>query len=141
MGLREQNAIYSGRAFDLLKEAEGQDPDEPQTLSYLADLYKTRKDDRNAERLYRRLYAVDKTLSVGPMNLGAYEMERDRNEEAIRLFEEALRISPGLVLVRMDLAVALVRIGRKAEARVVLEKALWFNPSFRAARELLGEIR
>jgi hypothetical protein len=141
VALRDQSAIYGVRAFDLLREAERQDPNEPQTLSYLADLYKTRKDDRTAETLYRRLYALDPTLSSAPMNLGAYEMERGHMDEAVRLFQEALRISPALVLVRMNLAVALIRTGKVAEARTDLEKALWFNPSFTAARELLDRIR
>jgi hypothetical protein len=141
VALREQNAVYSTRAFDLLREAERQDPNEPQTLSYLADLYKTRKDDQNAEKLYRRLYALDPTQSSAPTNLGAYEMERGHNEEAIRLFQEALRISPALVLVRLNLAAALIRTGKTLEARTVLEKALQFNPSFTAAREMLDRIR
>jgi hypothetical protein len=141
VALREQNAVYGTRAFDLLREAERQNPNEPQTLSYLADLYKTRKDDQNAERLYRRLYALDATQSSAPTNLGAYEMERGHNEEAIRLFQEALRISPALVLVRLNLAAALIRTGKTLEARTVLEKALWFNPSFTAAREMLDKIR
>jgi cytochrome c-type biogenesis protein CcmH/NrfG len=141
VALREQNAVYGTRAFDLLREADHQNPNEPQTLSYLADLYKTRKDDQNAESLYRRLYVLDPTQSSAPTNLGAYEMERGHNEEAIRLFQEALRISPALVLVRLNLAAALIRMGKIAEARTVLEKALWFNPSFPAAREMLDRIR
>ena len=140
VALREQNATYSGRAFDLLREAERKMPTDAQTLSYLADLYKSRKDDATAARLFQRLYAVDPNQSSGPMNLGAYAMEQGRDEEAIRLFQEALRISPALVLVRLNLAVALNRVGERAEARAVLEKALEFNPNFAAARDLLMRI-
>ena len=75
------------------------------------------------------------------MNLGAYQMEQGHYEDAIRLFREALRISPALVLVRLNLALALIQVGQKAEARSVLEKALEFNPSFTAAQELLARIR
>jgi tetratricopeptide (TPR) repeat protein len=141
VALREQNATYSARAFDLLREADRQNPNDPQTLSYLADLYKTRKDDKTAEQLYQRLLAADPTQSSAPMNLGAYQMERGQYAEAIRLFKDALKISPALVLVRLNLAVALVHEGQKAEARSVLEKALEFNPSFTAARDLLNRIR
>ncbi len=111
------------------------------TCSISPIFHKTRKDDQNAEKLYRRLYALDPTQSSAPTNLGAYEMERGHNEEAIRLFQEALRISPALVLVRLNLAVALIRTGKTFEARAVLEKALWFNPSFTAARDILDRIR
>jgi hypothetical protein len=141
VALREQNATYTARAFDLLRAAERQNPNDPQTLSYLADLYKTRKDDRTAEALYRKLYKIDPTQSSAPTNLGAYEMEAGHYEEAIRLFKEALSISPALVLVRFNLAVALAHEGQKVEARSVLEKALEFNPSFTAARDLFNRIR
>lgn len=46
-----------------------------------------------------------------------------------------------LLLVRVNLASALIRTGRHYEARAVLEKALEFNPEFPAARKLLDEIR
>ena len=63
VAIREQNALYATRAFELLKQAERQNPNDPQTLSYLADPYKARKDDQNAVRLFQRLYAVDPTQS------------------------------------------------------------------------------
>jgi tetratricopeptide (TPR) repeat protein len=140
VAIREQNATYSQRAFDLLREAEKKTPDEPQTLAYLADLYKGRNQDSEAARLYERLLRVDPTQSSAPAALGAYHMEQGHYEEAIRLWKQALRISPALVLVRLNLAVALIRTGHREEARAVLEKALEFNPSFTAARKLLSEI-
>ena len=84
---------------------------------------------------------MNPTQSSAPMNLGAYQIEQGHDEEAIRLFKEALKISPALLLVRLNLAVALNRTGKPAQARAVLEKALEFNPSFTAARELLAKIR
>jgi Tfp pilus assembly protein PilF len=140
VALREQNPVYSQRAFDLLREAIQQAPDDPQTLAYLADLYKSRKDDPTAAGLFQRLYTVDPTQSSAPANLGAYQMEQGHYAEAIRLFQEALRISPALVLVRLNLAVALLHENRTAEARAMLLKALAFNPSFAAARDLLARI-
>ena len=137
VALREQNAVYSQRAFDLLSRNQ----DDPQSIAYLADIYRSRKDDRTAETLYRKLYALDKTESSAPANLGAYAMDHGKNEEAVRLFEEALRISPALVAVRYNLALALIRTGRPAEAIPVLEKALVFDPYFKAARDLLTQVR
>ena len=86
---------------------------------------------------------MNPTQSSAPMNLGAYQIEQGHDEEAIRLFKEALilKISRALLLVRLNLAVGLNRTGQPAQARAVLEKALEFNPSFTAARELLAKIR
>jgi len=137
VALRENSAAYRERAFDLLREANAQTPDEPQTLAYLAELYKGRSDDKNARRLYERLVKIDPAQSAAWAALGAYEMEAGRAEEAIRLWREALRISPALVLVRYNLALALMQTGHRDEARAMLEKTLEFNPSFTAARKLL----
>jgi Flp pilus assembly protein TadD len=142
VALRERNDVYAGRAFDLLREALRDNPNEPQTLSYLADLYKNRaKDDAQAAPLYRRLLEADPSQSAAPMNLGAYAMEQGHDAEAIALFERTLGISPGLVLVRFNLAVALARTGKREEARAALRKVLEFNPSFTAAAQQLDRLR
>lgn len=137
VALREQNAVYSERAFELLR----QHPDDAQALAYLADLYKTRGDDKTAETLFEREMAMDPSLSSAPMNVAAYRMARGDYKNAIPLFEKALRISPGLVLVRMDLAVALMHEGRGQEAAAVLRKALEFNPTSPDLRRLLQQAR
>jgi tetratricopeptide (TPR) repeat protein len=91
-------------------------------------------------RLYGQLLQIDPGQSSAPAALGAYAMERGDYQEAIRLWTTALRISPALLLVRANLALALIRTGRRDEARAVLQKALEFNPEFPAARKLLAEI-
>jgi tetratricopeptide (TPR) repeat protein len=141
VAIREGNAVYRERAFDLLREAEKKNPEDPQTLSYLADLYKGRNDDGTAAGLYEKLLRVDPTQSSAPVALGAYQMEQGHYEDAIRLWNQALKISPALVLVRMNLAVALLRTGHREEARAMLQKALEFNPSFDAARKLLASLQ
>ena len=140
LAVREQNTVFSGRAFELLKDAVGKAPDDPQVLSYLADLYKKRSDDAKAVELYRRLLQGDPADSSAPAALGAYAMERGNYDEAIRFWRDALRKSPALLLVRANLAVALQRKGQTVEARTVLNKALEFNPNFKAARDLLGKL-
>ena len=72
--------------------------------------------------------------------LGAYQMQAGNLEEAIRLWNQTLAISPALVLVRQNLATALLRTGRPDQAQETLRKALEFNPSFQPARELLNQI-
>ena len=140
LAARDQNQAYGERAFELLKQAITQNPDDPLTLSYLAELYKKHSDDRTAFQLYERLLRADPLEATAPVNLGAYQMERGNLPEAIRLWHDALRKSPALLLVRLNLATALLRTGQPAEARATLEKALEFNPNFQAARDLLAKI-
>ncbi|MES1257742.1 MAG: tetratricopeptide repeat protein [Acidobacteriota bacterium] len=141
VAIREQNKIYAGRAFGLLKKALEGSPDDPLTLSYLADLYKKQADDANAVRLYERLLRADPLETSAPVALGAYAMERGDFQTAIRLWSDALRKSPALLLVRVNLAAALIRTGRVPEARAILITALEFNPGFKAAQDLLETLR
>ena len=55
-------------------------------------------------------------------------------------WNRALVISPALLLVRANLAEALLRAGRPEEARSVLLKALQFNPALQPARDLLNRL-
>jgi tetratricopeptide (TPR) repeat protein len=145
---REQNPAYRERAFNLLRAVLQNKPNDlqnkandAQVLSYLAGLYRSRGEDAQAIQLYQRLLRLDSSESSAPAVLGAYAMERGDDKEAIRLWTAALRISPALLLVRTNLASALIRTGRRDEARLVLEKALEFNPEFPAARKLLADIK
>jgi hypothetical protein len=140
LAVRENNKTYADRAFNLLGEAFKTNPEDPQTLSYLADLYKKRHDDGRALELYRTLHLVDPTDSGASAALGAYAMESGDLDSAIALWIDALSRNPALLLVRANLANALIRKHRPADARAVLLKALEFNPSFAAARNLLKTI-
>jgi Tfp pilus assembly protein PilF len=110
------------------------------TLAYLAEFYRDRKDDAHALPLYEEAWRMDTTQSAVAAALGAYQMQRGNVEQAIRFWSQALAISPGLVLVRTNLATALLRTGHAEQAQATLRQALEFQPSFQAARDLLNRI-
>jgi tetratricopeptide (TPR) repeat protein len=61
-------------------------------------------------------------------------------EQAIRFWNQALAIGPALVLVRLNLATALLRTGHAEQAQATLRQALKFQPSSQEARDLLNRI-
>jgi Flp pilus assembly protein TadD len=67
-------------------------------------------------------------------------MQRGNFEQAIHLWNQALAINPALVLVRFNLATALLRTGHGEQAQATLRQALEFQPSFQEARDLLNRI-
>jgi hypothetical protein len=140
VGRREQIPIYLDRAFRLLQDAVAQGVRDPQTLAYLAEFYRDRKDDAHALPLYQEVWRIDPTQYAAGAALGAYQMQRGNLDEAIRLWNQTLAISPALVLTRLNLATAQWRAGRAEDARTTLRKALEFNPSFQEARDLLDKI-
>lgn len=143
VGLREDNATYLERAFGLLKQAAAQTQPSPldtEALAYLAQFYRDRKDDAHALPLYEEVWRKDRTQSAVAAALGAYWMQLGNLDQAIIFWNRALAISPALLLVRVNLAEALLRAGRMEEAQAALRKALEFDPAFQPARDLLNRI-
>jgi hypothetical protein len=140
LGLGEQNPTYLERAFHLLQQTEASGGADALTLAYLAEFYRDRKDDAHALPLYEKSWQMDSTQSAVAAALGAYQMQRGNVREAIRFWTQALAISPALVLVRTNLARALLRTGHADEAQATLRQALEFQPSFQEARDLLNSI-
>jgi hypothetical protein len=140
LGKREQNPTYVERAFHLLQETVASGQADAPTLAYLAEFYRDRKDDAHALPLYEEAWRMDSTQSAVAAALGAYQMQRGNLEPAIRLWNQALAINPALVLVRINLATALLRTGRAEQARATLRQALEFQPSFQEARDFLNRI-
>jgi hypothetical protein len=140
VALREGNAVYRERAFRLLQAAVAQGARDAQTLLYLAQLYRDRSDDAHARPLYEEVWRMDREQYAAGAALGAYQMQAGNLEEAVRLWRQTLAISPALVLVRQNLAVALLRTGHPDQAQTTLRQALEFNPSFQPAKDLLNQI-
>ncbi len=140
VGLREQNSVYLDRAFRLLQEAVAQGARDSQTLGYLAQLYRDRRDDAHARPLYEEVWQMDKEQYAAAAALGAYQMQAGNLEEAIRLWNQALVINPGLPLTRLNLAIAQRNSGHAEDARATLQKALEFDPASKDARDLLNNI-
>jgi tetratricopeptide (TPR) repeat protein len=64
-----------------------------------------------------------------------------RMPDALAEYETALRIDPAAAEVQYDLAEALVRLGRRAEAIAHLEAALSARPDAEPVRELLARLK
>jgi Tetratricopeptide repeat/Cytochrome c554 and c-prime len=140
VGLRERNPVYIERAFQLLQQTVASGRADAPALAYLAEFYRDRKDDAHALPLYEVAWRKDTTQYAVAAALGAYEMQRGNFEQAIRFWNQALAINPAMVLVRINLATALLRTGHAEQAQATLRKALEFQPSLQEARDLLTRI-
>jgi predicted CXXCH cytochrome family protein len=140
VGLREGNRVYRERALRLLEKAVSEGARDTQTLAYLAEFYRDLRDDAHARPLYEEVWRMDGEQYAAGAALGAYQMQAGNLEEAVRLWRQTLAISPSLLLVRANLATALLRTGHPDQAQETLRKALEFNPSFQPATDLLNQI-
>ena len=132
--------VYLDRAFDLLQQLAMQGAADTPALAYLAEFYRDRRDDAHALPLYERVWRSDPSQYAAVAALGAYRIQRGDLEGAVDFWNRALAINPAMPLVRINLANALLRLGRSRDARITLERALGFNPALKEARELLNRL-
>ena len=89
---------------------------------------------QNSETLYRQSISVTEGNFVMLSNLGRQMMIQNRTDEAIVLFEEALRINPRHVKTLNNLGFALATKGDHVAAAPYYERALENDPRYEIAR-------
>jgi hypothetical protein len=136
----ERNPVYEARAFELLRTAIAQQPDDTPALVQLARLYGDRGQEDQAVALYERAVRADPSQVVAAANLGTHLMKKGRADEAMRLWSEVLARSPGLEIARMNLALARHLAGDSQAAEQVLKGGLDLNPGAAEMRRLLNQI-
>ena len=77
-------------------------------------------------------------LGVYLKSLGAGYSRKGREEEALRLYDEAARFYPGLPDVHYNAGVSLQKLGRLGEAEAKYRRALALDPEIAAARDNLS---
>lgn len=138
VAVQEQNDIYYARAFELLKKAEVEKPNDAPVLEQLAYLYERLGDENRAMTFYERAVRADPSRVVAVVNLGSLLAQRGRFQEAIHLWEDALSRNPGLETASVYLALAHLQTGNTSAAEAALLKALEYNPDSQSARRLLS---
>ena len=72
--------------------------------------------------------------------MGAFLAGRGRMGEGVLHFQEAVRLDPGNASNLANLGLALAQVGRPAEARAALERALQLNPGLGGVAEILSQL-
>jgi tetratricopeptide (TPR) repeat protein len=105
-------------------------------------------DPAAAEAAYRTALALDPALTDAALNLGALLCEARRCDEAVELYDDAVRRSPGEALLHFNRAIALEDQGRWSDALESYNVSLRLAPDladahFNAARlhEQLGDAK
>jgi len=141
-------------AEETLREALRQVPMWPPAYCKLADvlvqrgktLLKQRKTNEaqqrfdEAERQYREAYRLDPDWALPYRALGKLRFDRGATEEAIGLCRKALDVDPTDAEARVELAVALEKLGKIAEALSDYRAALQIRPDCPRANFNLGNL-
>ena len=110
------------------------------TPSEELDVTLKRADFKLAARAARAVLVTKPGDARAHFALGMNELEERGYGEAARHFEAVLAVTPDEPAVLNNLAVAYFRLGRKDEARELIEKALKLHPSSEQVRAVYREI-
>lgn len=84
---------------------------------------------REAEQKFRSCLEADPRFALAAANLGAVLMEKGCPDEAIGVFQQAIRLSPSAADYFVNLAMAFTRIYHFREAEETLKLAAELNPA------------
>ena len=93
-----------------------------------------------ANRPYLRSLDGNEFLGVFLKSLGAAYSKKGRDEEALRLYADAIRFFPGLAEGHFNAGVSLQRLGKLGEAAAEYRLALTLDPDLAPARDNLGVV-
>jgi type IV pilus assembly protein PilF len=126
----------AGMAIRELQLAEALDPTDPWIELPLAEAYRLKGHDEEAEVHLKQALQLRPDLHAAKLNLSALYIQDQRYDEAIVLSKELLADAtfPVPWKALTNEGYALYKLGRRAEARSAFDDALEYNESFWPAR-------
>lgn len=129
------------RAEDVLTQMDGRQPNNLQILSALAEVMLTRQDWAGAQEISEKMRRISDGRGIADQVLGAALIGRNKYDESIAVFQDAVAAAPSAMQPVAALVRALVRAKKTDRAVALLQSMLQTNPANAEAHVLLGSIR
>jgi len=128
----------AARGLQLLQSARSKSPADPALLAGLAYLLKKQGQDEEAIRTFKKCLELDPQNSWAAANLGVLYKKVGDTNRALAIWEEIFARTPfyaGLNLSSLDCT-----LGRRAQAKAVLNRMIEFDPDSLELRRRLSEV-
>lgn len=132
MAMNHMREGRTGIAISELQNAERIDPSDPWTQLALGEAYRLKARDADAERHLKRALDLRPDFHAAKLNLAALYIGMERYEETIELSRQLLGDAtfPVPWKALTNEGYAYYKLGRRAEAREALEKAVQYHENY-----------
>ncbi|HLX76400.1 MAG TPA: tetratricopeptide repeat protein, partial [Terriglobales bacterium] len=138
--VRRGQGEFAPRAYDLLKQALRQDPNDATVAADLAYIEQKAGNTTQAKQLYQQALQADPTQVDAAVNLGVIEAQGGDPKAALKLWQDAFGRAPAHSAIGIDLALVSCDMGQVDAARTYLNRVLQFNPDLARARQFLEHL-
>ncbi len=132
------NPYSNESTFDEVKRKLQADPNDPDLLYRLADLYDRNSQYKEAVDAYKKVIKVKPDMAYAYFKMGTVYDRMNNPSEAVKTFKEAQKYMPKNPVLYNNMGVAYGKLGKYAEEVESLKKAVRLRPHYTAARYNLG---
>lgn len=132
----QRNEEDFGKARGLLNQAYSNGMRDAAALTVLGFLEDRAGNTDRAVEFYEHTRRIGEPQAEALVNLGANYAERKRLKEAVEVWREAARRSPGLESAWVKLATAYLVLGQRDDAREAIRRCLEYHPDSEAIKEI-----
>jgi tetratricopeptide (TPR) repeat protein len=133
-----QNPYSNESIFFQVKQDLAKNPNDPDALYHLADLYDRNSQYPEAIETYKKVVKLKPDMGYAYFKIGTAYDRLNKPEEAVSAFKEAAKHMPAYAVIYNNMGVAYGHLGKLNEEVASLKKAIKLRPRYSAAHFNLG---
>jgi tetratricopeptide (TPR) repeat protein len=133
-----QNPYSNESIFFQVKQELAKNPNDPDALYHLADLYDRNSQYAEAIETYKKVVKLKPDMGYAYFKIGTAYDRLNQPDKAVSSLKEAAKHMPGYAVIYNNMGVAYGRMGKLNEEVAALKKAIQLRPHYTSARFNLG---
>ncbi len=133
-----QNPYSNESIFFQVKQELAKNPNDPDALYHLADLYDRNNQYPEAIETYQKVVKLKPDMGYAYFKMGTAYDRLNQPEKAVSILKEAAKHMPNYPVIFNNMGVAYGHMGKLDEEVAALKKAIKLRPNYSSARFNLG---
>jgi tetratricopeptide (TPR) repeat protein len=132
------NPYSSESVFDEVQRKLKENPNDPDALYHMADLYERNSQYKEAIDTYKKVLQIKPDSGYVYFKIGTAYDRLDQPSEAVTAFQAAIKYMPSYAVAYNNMGVAYGKLNKPDKEIAALKKAIKLRPRYSSARYNLG---